>query len=756
MKTKTLQYQFRLWTVLLIIVPSLLVMFVYTVGQIRFSKEKNMELISQRVNSQRSLIEHWLTERGDTVRAISQLDAFKNLDIEQMTQTFAVIQQGNKNFDSLGFIDKDGIFRIFTLDSPNLLGKRYVNGPFITFDTISDVFLGQSTGSPLINFSSPVFDHDGNFQGLIVGAVKTKTLVPLLQDNLIGRTGEVLLVNRDGVLLSEPRNVDLLIKKNLIKSTAIMQLTIPPDALQNIRLGETGTATWIDYSGEKVISAYQDMPDRRWTLIGKINEDEVFAPIYKQLFIMTIITFFLILLMIPLSTFITNRIKHPLDWLIGQSNLITSENYELVGLGMHSNKIPRELHILCDTFVKMSHKVKNTVGLLRENESKLESKVYERTMALSTINMVLKEEIIKHQITNNALRNSQTALLASETRYKNLFDHMHTGCAYFKVLFDECNSPIDLEYISVNHAYEQSKEAVAADLIGQRLTKQFPSIRDESFNWLGTFIDVAISRQPSRFTQYFQEQERWYSISAYSPMQGYVAVISENVTHYITLKKEVARMDRLNLIGNMAAGLAHEIRNPLTVVKGYLQYFKKKLPTTLHSQLSLVLNELARIETLITDFLSIAKNKPTELEEENLNVIIHSMIPLLLTNAMKREMKIEFKLSTEIPKRLLAAKEIKQLILNLTMNGLDAMEPFSTLTIETKQQDNGVVLCITDSGAGIPKDLQQKIFDPFFTTRDEGTGLVLSVCASIVERHHGTITLASQEGIGTCFTITFY
>ena len=118
-------------------------------------------------------------------------------------------------------------------------------------------------------------------------------------------------------------------------------------------------------------------------------------------------------------------------------------------------------------------------------------------------------------------------------------------------------------------------------------------------------------------------------------------------------------------------------------------------------------------------------------------------------------MNIEFKLCTELPKRLLAVKEIKQLILNIAMNGLDAMKQHGTLTIQTEWENNAVILSIIDCGSGIPLSLQQKIFDPFFTTRDEGTGLGLSVCASIVERHHGTIKITSEEGIGTRFTITF-
>ena len=234
-----------------------------------------------------------------------------------------------------------------------------------------------------------------------------------------------------------------------------------------------------------------------------------------------------------------------------------------------------------------------------------------------------------------------------------------------------------------------------------------------------------------------------------------MAVISEDITKYVALQEKVARMDRLNLIGNMAAGLAHEIRNPMTVVTGYLQYFKKKIPDSLHDELDVMLSELKRIEEIITSFLAIAKTKPIKPEEQDLNGIIDSIAPLILTDALKRGMNLEFKLSRDIPKPILAEKEIKQLLLNLVTNGLNAMKEHGTLTIETKYQNGAVLLYIDDSGSGIPKDLQTKIFDPFFTTRDEGTGLGLSVCASIVASHNGTIEVHSEEGKGTQFIISF-
>ena len=761
MKTTTLKRQFRLWTIVLILVPSLLVISIYTMEQIKVGKQKSLELLQQRVDSQEFLLNQWLTERMDTVRKLSQLEAFKTLDYPKMTRILYLIQHSNSNFSSLAYINKEGIFQIVTPNRGNhsspLLGLSYSQEKLPQEEYISNVRIGQYSGVPIINFSFPIYDYDGNFQGLVLGGVRTSMLSPLLSENWVGETGEIRLVDQQGFMLTEPRFASLFRKEGYFTgSSAILNLKLSASALENINLGQSGKTTWIDRRGKKIISAYKSMPERGWTLVGKIDEEEVTAPIYHQLLLMASGTILLLLLFIPFGSLLTNHIKRPLDWLIQQSNLIANEQYEIVESYTSSTKIPKELSILCENFVKMNHQINNTVRVLKENEVNLEHKVYERTIDLSAINTKLAAEIIEHQATNNALINSRDALLVSEKQYKDLFYHMHNGCAYYKVIVDANETPIDLEHIHVNSTYARHANRPASKLIGKSFTEIFPRIHEESFDWLTTLTTVGISGKPAKFTTFSKYQQRWYSVSAYSPTNGYTAIITEDLTHYMNFKKEIDRLDRLNLIGNMAAGLAHEIRNPLTVIKGYLQFFKSKLPRHLYDQFSLILSELQRIETIITVFLSIAKNKPSELEQQNLNDIINSIAPLLLTNALKRSMNIEFKQSANLSTLLLSEKEIKQLLLNLAMNGLNAMKEHGTLTIETKQQGNEVVLSVTDCGCGIPKDIQEKIFDPFFTTNHENTGLGLSVCISIAERHHATIEVSSKENEGTCFTVIFH
>ena len=231
-------------------------------------------------------------------------------------------------------------------------------------------------------------------------------------------------------------------------------------------------------------------------------------------------------------------------------------------------------------------------------------------------------------------------------------------------------------------------------------------------------------------------------------------VVLHDISEYEKLRQEIQKMDRLNLIGQMAAGVAHEIRNPLTVVKGYLQFLQNKVPEKLIGQFQIALAELGHVEELITDFLSLSRNRTTEKRVANLNKIIKDVLPLVNSEAIKRDMSIELNLDEELPDQLLDEKGIRQIILNLSRNAFDAMGKHGALSIQTVESDEAHILVVTDTGDGIPEDTQGKIFDPFFTTRENGTGLGLAICESFVKDHGGKIEVSSEIGQGTSFTIS--
>ena len=172
--------------------------------------------------------------------------------------------------------------------------------------------------------------------------------------------------------------------------------------------------------------------------------------------------------------------------------------------------------------------------------------------------------------------------------------------------------------------------------------------------------------------------------------------IRDHITEMKQMQTEMARLDRLNLVGQMGAGIAHEIRNPMTTVRGYLQLLGAKPEFQSHSStFELMIEELDRANSIITEYLSIVKNSPTERQCRNLNEILRRLYPLLEADTYTQNKQIVFK-AGETPDILLNAKEISQLVLNLCRNGLEAMEVGGTLTIHTYFEAEHVILSVED------------------------------------------------------------
>lgn len=233
-----------------------------------------------------------------------------------------------------------------------------------------------------------------------------------------------------------------------------------------------------------------------------------------------------------------------------------------------------------------------------------------------------------------------------------------------------------------------------------------------------------------------------------------VLVSSNNITKLKQYEREIAHWGNLKLIAQMAAGVAHEVRNPLASVKGFLQLFGEDHNYAGDKEnIELMIEELDRVNEMITTFLSIANEKPVELRLRNLGAQIRNILPLIASDARKADVNIKAELHST-PEIMLDKGDFRKLLLNLTNNGIQAMKPNGTLIIRTFADENGVNLVVRDEGRGITPEVLEKLGTPFLTTKDYGTGLGLAVCYSIAERHKAQIRVDTSPE-GTCFTVTF-
>jgi len=227
-----------------------------------------------------------------------------------------------------------------------------------------------------------------------------------------------------------------------------------------------------------------------------------------------------------------------------------------------------------------------------------------------------------------------------------------------------------------------------------------------------------------------------------------------DLTERKQIESEMTRLGQLNLVGEMAASIGHEIRNPMTTVRGYLQLLRENPAYYRHiDYFDLMIEEIDRANMIITDFLSLAKNKMMDLESKNINSILRNFYPLLQANAIHQDKSIVLDMQ-RVPELLLDENEIRQLILNLVNNGLDSISPGEKVFIRTFMENEKVVLAVQDQGCGISPDILNNIGIPFFTTKDQGTGLGLAVCYGIASRHNARIDIETSHN-GTTFFIRF-
>ncbi|MBP3041754.1 PAS domain S-box protein, partial [Bacillaceae bacterium Marseille-Q3522] len=320
------------------------------------------------------------------------------------------------------------------------------------------------------------------------------------------------------------------------------------------------------------------------------------------------------------------------------------------------------------------------------------------------------------------------------------------------------------EVQKINKGFEQIFGWKENELKGSRLPLTPPELLKETDLLLSTVISGKTVKNYETVKAHKNGKRINVSMSL-SPIKGKngdrVAIvgISRDITEKKKMQEVVHRAEKINLIGQMTASLTHEIRNPMSVIRGFIQLIKEQNldPDTERQYFELIIAELDRANEMINDFLSLSKSRIVDKRPTDLNEVIRSLYPMISSEGNMAAVTVSFYLQTPLPLILIDSREIKQLILNLVRNSCEAMKSGDKLEIITEHlsMEKVVQLHIRDTGSGIPKEYLEKIFDPYFTSKEGGTGLGLAVCKSICEGHNASLQIESEEGKGTSVIIHF-
>ena len=228
---------------------------------------------------------------------------------------------------------------------------------------------------------------------------------------------------------------------------------------------------------------------------------------------------------------------------------------------------------------------------------------------------------------------------------------------------------------------------------------------------------------------------------------------------FVVLERRTRRAERLAELGTLTAGLAHEIKNPLSTIQLNLQLLQEDLPTEsvvgsrVHNRMRIVRQEASRLREILDDFLRYAGRLTVEPETVELNAMLEEVCDFFAPQASANGVRLRFEPAATPVRAFADPKLIKQAILNLMLNGTQAMSGGGELMVAAALEPDAAVVRITDTGPGIAPDAAKRIFDAYFTTKKAGTGLGLPMTKRIAEEHGGSLELSSEVGKGSRFTL---
>ena len=232
-------------------------------------------------------------------------------------------------------------------------------------------------------------------------------------------------------------------------------------------------------------------------------------------------------------------------------------------------------------------------------------------------------------------------------------------------------------------------------------------------------------------------------------------VIFSDLTARKETQRRMAQAERLATLGELMAGVAHEVRNPLTAIRGYVQILRQQTSDPIHQEyLSVVLKEIDSINKVIQQLLEFSRPRHSQWQQVSLNALVEETLVLVQTAGVQARVDFISELDNELSPINADRELLKQVLLNILINAVQAISARGKIRIRTWQySDSQQAISIEDNGCGIDLSLQKKIFDPFFTTKASGTGLGLALSQRIINAHQGDIRVASLPGYGATFTL---
>jgi signal transduction histidine kinase len=267
------------------------------------------------------------------------------------------------------------------------------------------------------------------------------------------------------------------------------------------------------------------------------------------------------------------------------------------------------------------------------------------------------------------------------------------------------------------------------------------------------YLELSLWISAIFITIYLYEKSKQEKINYQHARQEWDQITREQENMILKMETMMNDAEKLGILGELAAGIAHEVRNPLTTLKGFLQLMGTDLDEHKKTFVDLMLTEVDRIEMITDEFMSVARPHAPLNKEENVISLLEQVEKLLHPQALLNNVQIVLSTNTNLVPLNCGGNQLKQVFINLMKNAFDAMPSGGNLYINVLQQSESIVIHFIDEGLGMPEEVIAKLGEPFFTQKEGGHGLGIMMCRKIIDAHNGTLEIQSKVGAGTTFTI---
>lgn len=509
-----------------------------------------------------------------------------------------------------------------------------------------------------------------------------------------------------------------------------------PKVAQAVQLGQSGVLDTTNIGGSNKIMAfapifYDQGVYREYKIFGGITIGAEIDQFHQPA--------------LATSRLIENEISNYLmqSWLVISLTIV----FVIGAAYVLSNSIVRPLLSLTEGTRRMIHGNLSPRVKVRSNDEV-------GVLAESFNNMVEELNTRRWRLfqTLQALRQSRREIIRERNFKDTVFENIETGLLTFdgESKVTSANGPA----CQILHI-----DRPGTDCSWQNLLVKWPELKEVLDGWFGdsnvgknsTFrVYVPLERQGQKLTYRmalfplsFRQQEGWL-------------LTIEDLTERVNMRQQMARMDRLASLGRMSAGIAHEVRNPLTGVSLLLDELHDRLLGQENDQqlIRRALGEIERLESLVNEMLHFSSMPEPQLAFGRIEKVLQDSLFLLRKQCQRQGVKLSEVIASNLPEIMMDADRLKQVLLNLLNNALEAMPDGGELNIQLEALPGDILLRVRDTGIGIPADLLPLVFEPFFTSKGQGTGLGLAISYNIISDHGGEIHIESQPGVGTTVLVS--